>query len=353
VKEKKQMLVLLSVMLGVLGIQYIRYSWTSASQAASDDALTIARTAETSFMTKAIVFLENPSPENIETFQYQQIKSSLLNLVKINETIRFAYIYVQRDGKLYFMANSEPVDSKDYSPPGQEYEADKVYWEPFEDGKPIITHPETDRWGTWVSVLVPMKDVETGKVGAVFAMDYPAKMWGNDALYYTLQASAVVLTLFLLILALFRILIKNEVVEEERRKLILANEEIVKAEFNYKTIADYANDWETWEDGLGKFKYVSPACKRITGYTVDEFVEDESLFASIIIHEDKELWSNHRHEIGFEIGVHSEQFRIRNKDGRIVWIEHICRAVVDKKGTYLGYRANNRDIQSAKRQKRH
>ena len=349
VKEKKQMLVLLTVLLGVWGLLYIRYSWTTAYQAATDDALTIARTAETSFMQSAIVVLENPSPENIETSQYKQIKSSLQNLVKINQTIRFAYIYLQRDGKLYFMADSEPVDSKDYSQPGQEYEADKVYWEPFEDGKPIITHPETDRRGTWVSVLIPMKDAETGKVEAVFAMDYPAKMWGNDALYSTVQAAAVVLTLFLLILALFRILIKNEVVGEEQRKLIVANEEIIKAEFNYKAIADYAYDWETWEDGEGSLKYVSPACERISGYTVDEFVENGSILPSIIIDEDKEIWLNHRHNICSEIGVHSEQFRIKNKDGTIVWIEHTCRPVVDNKGTYLGYRANNRDITERKK----
>jgi diguanylate cyclase (GGDEF)-like protein/PAS domain S-box-containing protein len=350
VAEKKQMLVLLSVMLGVLGLLYIRYSWISAYQSVSDDALRIARTAETSFMMKAIVSLENPSPKNIEMIQYKQIKSSLQNLVSINQTIRFAYIYVQKDGRLYFMADSEPVGSKIYSPPGQEYEAGKVYAEPFEDGKSIITPPNTDRLGTTrVSVLVPMKDVETGKVVAVFAMDYPAKMWGNDALGRTVQASVEVLTLFLVILALFRILIKNEVVEEERRKLILANEEIAKAEFNYRTIADYAYDWETWEDGEGKLKYVSPACKRISGYTVDEFVENEALFTAIVIDEDKVIWLNHRHDVSFEIGVHSEQFRIRNKDGRIVWIERICIPVVDTKGTYLGYRANNRDITKRKK----
>ena len=121
-----------------------------------------------------------------------------------------------------------------------------------------------------------------------------------------------------------------------------------ETEFKYKTIADFAYDWETWEDGVGKFKYVSPACERISGYTVEEFVEDESLFASLIIEEDKELWLNHRHEIGFDVGAHTEQFRIRHKDGKIVWIEHACRPVVDCKGAYLGYRANNRDISKRK-----
>ena len=85
---------------------------------------------------------------------------------------------------------------------------------------------------------------------------------------------------------------------------------VEETEFKFKIIADYAYDWLIWEDGEGKFKYVSPSCERISGYTVDEFVEDETLFASIIIEQDKAIWLNHRHKTGFNIGVHSEQFRI-------------------------------------------
>ena len=127
-------------------------------------------------------------------------------------------IYVQRAGKLYLMSDSELLDSKDYSPLGQEYEATKVYSEPFEDGNPIITQPETDRWGTGISVLVPIKDADTGKVLAIFGMKYPAKTWRKDALYQTLQAGIVVLILFLLIWALFLIVIKNEVVTKSEEK---------------------------------------------------------------------------------------------------------------------------------------
>ena len=136
VREKKQLLVLMLVLLGVWGLLYMRYCWTSASQATSDNALTIARTAGTSFPKKILSSMNNPNPEYFEALQYEQIKYSLLNLVSINPKIRVAYIYVQRAGKLYLMSDSEPLDSKDYSPLGQEYEATKVFSEPFENGNP-------------------------------------------------------------------------------------------------------------------------------------------------------------------------------------------------------------------------
>ena len=70
--------------------------------------------------------------------------------------------------------------------------------------------------------LVPIKDTDTGKVLAIFGMKYPVKTWRKDALYQTLQAGAVVLTLFLLIWALFLIVIKNEVVTKSEEKFFKA-----------------------------------------------------------------------------------------------------------------------------------
>ena len=94
VREKKQLLVLMLVLLGVWGLLYMHYCWTSASQATSDNALTIARTAGTSFPKKVLSSMENPNPEYFEALQYEQIKYSLQNLVSINPKIRVAYIYL-------------------------------------------------------------------------------------------------------------------------------------------------------------------------------------------------------------------------------------------------------------------
>lgn len=272
VKEKKRLLVMMLVILGVFALIYLRYSWISVNRSASDYALTIAKTAETSFPQNAVSILRDPGPDDIDKIQYKHLKESLHNIVRINQAIRFAYIYVQKDGKLYLMADSEPVDSKDYSPPGQEYtEAPKVYWEPFTDGKPIITHPTTDRWGTWVSALVPIKDPGSNEVIAVFAMDYPAKMWNRNLLNYTAQAGAIVLTLFLLILALFRIFIKNEVVEEERRKLVIANEEIVRAKTTYQDMFDKSQAIMLLiEEETGKIVHANQAACEFYGYSNEQ-----------------------------------------------------------------------------------
>ena len=115
-------------------------------------------------------------------------------------------------------------------------------------------------------------------------------------------------------------------------------------QIKYKTIADYSYDWETWEDQNGGLQYISPSCKSISGYDAKEFLNNPGLFKSIILEEDLHIWKNHRYDIHNSGEIFKEQFRIRHKEGYIVWIEHVCKAIIDENGLYLGYRANNRDI---------
>lgn len=51
-----------------------------------------------------------------------------------------------------------------------------------------------------------------------------------------------------------------------------AEEALRQAEERYRTVADFTYDWESWENPDGTWRYVSPACERITGYAVNEFM---------------------------------------------------------------------------------
>ncbi len=55
-------------------------------------------------------------------------------------------------GSVFFLVDSEPPESEDYSPPGQTYpEASAILLNTFVSGKETTEGPLTDRWGTWVS----------------------------------------------------------------------------------------------------------------------------------------------------------------------------------------------------------
>jgi signal transduction histidine kinase/CheY-like chemotaxis protein len=178
-------------------------------------------------------------PEDIGTKAYESIKRRLMDIRSVHPEVRFVYIYCQTDGKLYFMADSEPVESSDYSPPGQEYtEARDEDKRPFQDQMSVIQEPFTDRWGSWVSILVPMKDSETGKVIALFGMDYPADMWNIEAVKKTIQSVMIVIFLLLLVILFYVITNKNlkldaALTNAEKAK-VKANEMTLQAELSNK-----------------------------------------------------------------------------------------------------------------------
>ncbi len=125
-------------------------------------------------------------------------------------------------------------------------------------------------------------------------------------------------------------------------------EESVKAQERFRIVADFTYDWEWWVGPDGKYIYVSPSCKRITGYTQQEFFGEADLLEDIILPEDRHIWQEHQKNslAGHIMG--GVQFRIIRKDGAVRWIEHACQPVKDDTGRFLGVRGSNRDISNSK-----
>ncbi len=206
---------LLLLVIVIIGALYIRYTWSRIEKEQSENILQLARSIEATLPKEELKVL-NAKPDDIDKPQYRVIKNTLKAIIQVNTKARFAYIYTERNGKLYFFADSEPDDSKDCSPPGQEYtEAGLAYYQPVKDGKVMITAPLTDRWGTWKSVLIPIKDEATGIVIAVFAMDFDAKSWINSQLFEVIQSSMLIVLFLLAFFFLFSFKAKNRSLKQE------------------------------------------------------------------------------------------------------------------------------------------
>jgi PAS domain S-box-containing protein len=133
-----------------------------------------------------------------------------------------------------------------------------------------------------------------------------------------------------------------------RRRRSQAEAEVVASEWRYRTVADHTYDWQYWSAPDGTLNYVSPSCERITGYSVQEFMDDPSLFVGLIVPEDKETWDKHDHDARTELKRREIQFRIRTRSGETRWIDHACLPVSDAQGEFLGIRASNRDVTARK-----
>ncbi|MGE5531491.1 MAG: PAS domain S-box protein [Bacteroidota bacterium] len=136
---------------------------------------------------------------------------------------------------------------------------------------------------------------------------------------------------------------------EALRGLEEAQTALRKSEERYRTVADYAYDWEYWYAPDKRLLYMSPSCERITGYTAAEFAADDDLFHRIIHPEDAQSLRDHLQECRGEDAMGEFECRIIRRDGGIRWISHCCQSVYGHSGESLGRRATNRDITERKR----
>ncbi|HEY84283.1 MAG TPA: PAS domain-containing protein [Chloroflexi bacterium] len=127
-------------------------------------------------------------------------------------------------------------------------------------------------------------------------------------------------------------------------RLNLYAKKVQQSEERFRTMADYTYDWEYWIDPKGQYIYITPSCKRITGYSADAFQQDPDLSIKIIHPDDRAMVIQHFHKELSNDKIFSLEFRIITRDGEVRWIAHKCQRVYDDNGHHLGRRVNNRDI---------
>lgn len=113
----------------------------------------------------------------------------------------------------------------------------------------------------------------------------------------------------------------------------------------FKTLADYTYDWEYWKAPDGSYIYISPSCEKISGYSIEEFSSNPDLFDALIHEKDSEVWQQHQTDVKKHIRTARPiEISIRTKQGKIRWINHVCRPVYNNVGEFIGNRGTNRDI---------
>lgn len=128
-----------------------------------------------------------------------------------------------------------------------------------------------------------------------------------------------------------------------RSWLLLASEKV-----KFRTVADFAYDWETWIDQNGHYVYCSPSCARVTGRPANEFMADPSLLLNITHPDDRERMQTHLQQHTASDAPSEFEVRIVLPDGQVRWLEHACQSVFSETGKFLGRRASNRDITERK-----
>lgn len=131
-------------------------------------------------------------------------------------------------------------------------------------------------------------------------------------------------------------------------RVAVLKERLGKQTRQFRAVADFAQEFTYYRGLDGAYEYVSPSCEAVTGYSASEFYARPSLMDELVHPEDHERWHRHVHHINQAGEAESMDIRIIARDGRIIWINHLCGTVVDEEGNQIGVRSANIDISERK-----
>ena len=240
-RRQRQSLFILSLVIILLaGLLFIAYTYLHYIHRSKTEAINLAQAFE-AFVGLEIIDELEASAADLHKPAYLALKDELTQFISRNDKIRFAYLFVYRDGHVYFLADSEPQDSPAYSPPGEELIGfSDQDLNQLREGKAIITPLVKDKWGTWVTITVPVVNPRNGQVAAAFGVDYPAFQWYAEPLRNTGYSAALVIGLLLSFIAYYRKTISNEILRQERDKLEMMTRKISESEELFRRVFEKA-----------------------------------------------------------------------------------------------------------------
>lgn len=135
-------------------------------------------------------------------------------------------------------------------------------------------------------------------------------------------------------------------INERTAELTALNKSLRETEVKFETLTEFTYDWEYWRSPANEIVFMSPSVERITGYTVNHFVDNPLLLDDIVHPDDKALWNEHKKDRCANNSSHQNidlTFRIITRTGEVRWLSHVCRCIVID-NQHLGVRVSNRDI---------
>lgn len=285
------------------------------------------------------------SEADLASAGYRQLKDQLSMLCAVNPYCRFLYLMGQRqDGTIFFFVDSEPPDSKDYSPPGQiYYEASDAVRRVFDSGKETIVGPTTDRWGTWINALAPWTAPHNEKfVTVVVGMDIDIRNWNREIVLRSLVP--VVITLMLEVLIIFFFILQWRT---ERAKQRIADSEarLTVSESKYRSVVENIQDIFYRVDANNIITMASPSAASIFGYdSADELVgRDTAVFWA-----NPDQCSDMRTELNRAGEVREWEIEARRRDGTLLILAATVHLIRDEQGNPAGYEGICRNITDRK-----
>ncbi len=219
-----------------------------------------AKTAASAIEYEKILTLTGAG-EDVKNPNFLYLQRQLNGFRQANSDCRYTYILGTRRGRTFFYVDVEPVNSDDFIVPGTVYQdAPPGIGAAFASGRPYVVGPYTDKWGTWISGLVPILNPYTGKTVALLGLDIHAEKWFKTIALYRLFGVTLTLLLAMAVVAVVYAL-------HNAREL---NARMAYTESRYRAFSEKSPNWITLFDNKGQVVYMNETGRKATGVRQEE-----------------------------------------------------------------------------------
>ena len=300
------------------------------------------------------------SKDDVSSPDYIAIKEDLIRIRLTDPQIRFVYFMGQQpDGKIVFLADSELPESADYSPPGQEYpEASQTLQNVFVLKGETMEGPSSDRWGTWMSSLVPIIDPATGNVIAVLGMDVDASDWNMHIFYAALPIIIGTLILLFIILVFSYMQQRNErenQILKESENILRQSEHRLNDIINFLPDATFVIDTEgrviTWNKAMEEMTGIKAGDMLGKGnyeYALAFYQARRPMLINLVLEPDSEIEKKYTGGISRQGTMLITETELRRPDGTVFILAARALPISKDDGTVVGAIESIRDVTERK-----
>ena len=169
------------------------------------------------------------SQADVGEANYEKLKRLLMAIRNASKDCRFIYLFGFHHRDVVFLVDSEPMDSPDYSPPGQIYqEASLTLKSMAEAPRAFVEGPESDRWGTWITAFDVIKDSSSGTVLALIGLDIDAREWQRKIALHKLLPISITLLMIMLLTGFYL----------SQQKLLDSAQHVAESEERYRSLVE-------------------------------------------------------------------------------------------------------------------
>lgn len=333
----------------ILAGLYLRFSWNRYHQMAESEALQMAQSVESLLHAEHIeTLIFDDSTQAISDASL--VEQSLVRLVEATDSIYYAYILKQQSENIVVIADSSAAVSDTSNPTKRSCEETaEINRLPFETGQSLVTEPISLPCGTWIRVLVPVKNPENGDIIAALGLSYSASEWQSKLWKKMVPDILIVIFLALLVFMLLNLLWNNlklkkaewSRLESERSKTVFFSQ-LPGMAYRCK----YDANWT--------MEFVSEGCQELTGYTAEAIIANREVsYAEVISPEyRKAIWGEWKRAL-VQRDRYRDEYEIATKQGERKWVLELGQGIYDAEGNIEALEGIVLDISDQKNKEHH